>query len=165
MSVCLQEMYRLFSRVLRAEPPQQHLHKAPSPPRCKAVSLQSKRSLAVQTWIGRSGSGSRAEFVNTRYWESFATWWQLIGEKREIPAQGCELRSGNGKPGGQSSWNWGRIAAEGLDVPAHTQVPAKAPGSGQHHPKPELCKTQLAQPSLPCVILGFPTRVCARAKG
>lgn len=95
-------MYRLFSRVLRAEPPQQHLHKAPSPPRCKAVSLQSKRSLAVQTSTGRSGSGSRAEFVNTRYWESFATWWQLLGEKREIPAQGCELRSGTANRAGRA---------------------------------------------------------------
>lgn len=141
-------MYRLLSREFSVlSHPSSTFTKHQTPPRCKAVSLQSRRSLAVQTWTGRSGSGSgsRAEFEHTRYWESFATWWQLLGEKER------DSRTG-GKPGGQSRRSRGRIPAEGLAiraVPAHTHIPAQAPGSGQHHPSPSSARHSWHSPCCP----------------
>lgn len=55
----------------------------------------------------------------------------------------------------QTHTEGGRIPAEGLFLHWHTRYRMhKTPGSGQHHPKPKLCQTRLAQPSLPCVIPG-----------
>lgn len=56
----------------------------------KPAAPQSKRSVAVQRWAGRWGSGCGARAQHSRYWSSFATWWQLLGENREISRTGLE---------------------------------------------------------------------------
>lgn len=82
------KMYKLFSTEFSvlSHPSSTFTKHQTLLPRCKPVSLQSKRSFGCAN-VNRQGWVwlwvPRRVCEHTRYWQSFATWWQLLDEKRE----------------------------------------------------------------------------------